>query len=32
MDKHNSPVCGRTQAGRAAPLTAFMSLAKDADR
>lgn len=32
MDKHNSPICGRTQAGRAAPLTAFMSLTKDANR
>ncbi|WP_259695928.1 autoinducer binding domain-containing protein [Pseudomonas frederiksbergensis] len=32
MDKHNSPACGRTQAGRAAPLTAFISLAKDANR
>lgn len=32
MDKHPSPACGRTQAERAATLTAFMSLAKDANR
>ncbi|WP_434627466.1 hypothetical protein [Pseudomonas sp. Z6-14] len=32
MDEHNSPVCSRNQAGRTAPLTAFMSLAKDANR
>ncbi|WP_058546255.1 helix-turn-helix transcriptional regulator [Pseudomonas fluorescens] len=32
MDKHHSPACGRTQAERAATLTAFTSLAKDANR